>query len=184
MDRRTLLGGAMAAAALGMTSVTRAEEGPIKIGMSMPQTGGLAAGGKASPGGGAWSNSVGPLLSGGSPGAAGVGTGSRSPQANPPTVTWEGFQAEPFVLKNHEQVRQVLAEAHQTVFGAALQDRTSTGTADNRFFGLYAGLPALVYGPQSDDIHGFDERVNLDSVRKITQATALFVAEWCGLAKI
>jgi branched-chain amino acid transport system substrate-binding protein len=48
MDRRTLLGGAMAAAALGMTSVTRAEEPPIKIGMSMPQTGGLAAGGKAS----------------------------------------------------------------------------------------------------------------------------------------
>ena len=102
---------------------------------------------------------------------------------NPPTVSWEGFQAEPFVLKNHEQVRTVLAAAHQTVFGAALEDKTSTGTADNRFFGLYAGIPALVYGPQSDDIHGFDERVNLESVRKITQATALFVAEWCGLSK-
>ncbi|MBV8923584.1 MAG: amino acid ABC transporter substrate-binding protein [Bradyrhizobium sp.] len=48
MDRRTLLGGAMAVAALGMTSVTRADEPPIRIGMSMPQTGGLAAGGKAS----------------------------------------------------------------------------------------------------------------------------------------
>ncbi len=100
---------------------------------------------------------------------------------NPPTVTWEGFQAEPFVLRNHEQVRVVLAEAHKAVFGSALEDKTSTGTADNRFFGLYAGIPALVYGPQSDDIHGFDERVNLDSVRKITQATALFIAEWCGL---
>lgn len=102
---------------------------------------------------------------------------------NPPSVTWEGFQAEPFVLKNHEQVRDVLAEAHKTVFGAALEDKTSTGTADNRFFGLYAGIPALVYGPQSDDIHGFDERVNLESVRKITQSTALFIAEWCGLEK-
>ena len=100
---------------------------------------------------------------------------------NPPTVTWEGFQAEPFVLKNHEQVRVVLAEAHKTVFGSALEDKTSAGTADNRFFGLYAGIPALVYGPQSDDIHGFDERVNLESIRKITQATALFIAEWCGL---
>jgi branched-chain amino acid transport system substrate-binding protein len=48
MDRRTLLGGAMAVAALGMTSGSRADEPPIKIGMSMPQTGGLAAGGKAS----------------------------------------------------------------------------------------------------------------------------------------
>ena len=102
---------------------------------------------------------------------------------NPPTVTWEGFQAEPFVLKNHEQVRVVLAEAHKTVWGKELEDKTSTGTADNRFFGLYAGIPALVYGPQSDDIHGFDERVNLESIRKITQATALFVAEWCGLQR-
>jgi branched-chain amino acid transport system substrate-binding protein len=48
MDRRTLLGGAMAVAALGMTSATRADQPPIRIGMSMPQTGGLAAGGKAS----------------------------------------------------------------------------------------------------------------------------------------
>ena len=103
---------------------------------------------------------------------------------SPPTVTWEGFQAEPFVLKNHEQARGVLAGAHQAVFGETLLDKTSTGTADNRFFGLYAGIPALVYGPKSDDIHGFDERVELESVRRITQATALFVAEWCGLERV
>lgn len=48
MDRRMLLGGVLAAAVLGMASVASAEEPPIKIGMSMPQTGGLAAGGKAS----------------------------------------------------------------------------------------------------------------------------------------
>ncbi|MEI6203984.1 MAG: M20/M25/M40 family metallo-hydrolase, partial [Enhydrobacter sp.] len=82
------------------------------------------------------------------------------------------------------EARGVLAGAHQTVFGAELPDRRSTGTTDARFFGLYAGLPALVYGPESDDIHGFDERVNLESVRKITQATALFIAEWCGLQKV
>src|SRR5690242_21736780 len=48
MDALPILGGAVAAAVLGMLSVARAEEPPIKIGMSMPQTGGLAAGGKAS----------------------------------------------------------------------------------------------------------------------------------------
>ena len=42
-------------------------------------------------------------------------------------------------------------------------------------------IPALVYGPLSDDVHGFDERVELESVRRIAQATALFIAEWCGL---
>src|SRR2546430_8460842 len=48
MKRRTLLGGTIAAAMLGLASGAGAQQPPIKIGMSMPQTGGLAAGGKAS----------------------------------------------------------------------------------------------------------------------------------------
>lgn len=48
MKRRTLLGGTVAAAVLGLTSVAVAQQPPIKIGMSMAQTGGLAGGGKAS----------------------------------------------------------------------------------------------------------------------------------------
>ena len=48
MNRRTVIGWATAALVLGLSSVASAEEPPIKIGMSMPQTGGLAGGGKAS----------------------------------------------------------------------------------------------------------------------------------------
>ena len=48
MKRRTLLGGAVAVAAFGRTSGLFAQQPPIKIGMSMAQTGGLAGGGKAS----------------------------------------------------------------------------------------------------------------------------------------
>jgi branched-chain amino acid transport system substrate-binding protein len=48
MNRRTLIGWATAVVALGLTSTAYAEEPPIKIGMSMPQTGGLAGGGKPS----------------------------------------------------------------------------------------------------------------------------------------
>jgi branched-chain amino acid transport system substrate-binding protein len=48
MKRRTLLGGAIAAAVLGRASGAGAQQPPIKIGMTMAQTGGLAAGGKAS----------------------------------------------------------------------------------------------------------------------------------------
>jgi branched-chain amino acid transport system substrate-binding protein len=48
MKRRTFLAGTAAVAALGRASVAIADDSPIKIGMSMPQTGGLAAGGKAS----------------------------------------------------------------------------------------------------------------------------------------
>jgi branched-chain amino acid transport system substrate-binding protein len=48
MNRRNVFGWAAAIIVLGLTSGARAEEPPIKIGMSMAQTGGLAAGGKAS----------------------------------------------------------------------------------------------------------------------------------------
>src|SRR6202035_3475133 len=48
MNRREVFGLASAVVALGLTSRAGAEEPPIRIGMSMPQTGGLAAGGKAS----------------------------------------------------------------------------------------------------------------------------------------
>ncbi len=53
MKLRTLLGAAIVVAGFGLTSSgliskARAEGPPIKIGMSMPQTGGLAGGGKAS----------------------------------------------------------------------------------------------------------------------------------------
>src|ERR1700719_2625006 len=48
MKRRTFLGGTIAVTTLGLTSRAGAQQPPIKIGMSMPQTGGLAGGGKAS----------------------------------------------------------------------------------------------------------------------------------------
>ncbi len=48
MNRRMLIGWATAVVALGLTPVAYAEEPPIKIGMTMAQTGGLAGGGKPS----------------------------------------------------------------------------------------------------------------------------------------
>jgi branched-chain amino acid transport system substrate-binding protein len=48
MKRRTLLGAAIAVAGFGLTSNVEAQQSPIKIGMSMAMTGGLAGGGKAS----------------------------------------------------------------------------------------------------------------------------------------
>ena len=48
MKRRTLLGAAVTVAGLAMIPPVNAQQPPIKIGMSMAQTGGLAGGGKAS----------------------------------------------------------------------------------------------------------------------------------------
>jgi acetylornithine deacetylase len=102
---------------------------------------------------------------------------------NPPEVVYHGFQAEPYIADGTDAIRGVLAEGHQLAFGEALKGIAGTATTDARFFGLYADIPALVYGPDAEDYHGFDERVNLESLRKVTQAIALFVAEWCGLEK-
>jgi acetylornithine deacetylase len=102
---------------------------------------------------------------------------------NPPEVVYHGFQAEPYILEGAEAPRAVLEQTHQLAFGEKLGTHAITATTDARFFGLYAGIPALVYGPSVEDYHGFDERVNLDSVRKVTRSMALFMAEWCGLEK-
>lgn len=101
----------------------------------------------------------------------------------PPEIVYHGFEAEGYVLAQDEEATATLRAAHQASFGTPLAELASTATTDARFFGLYAGIPALVYGPRAESIHGFDERVDLDSVRRVTQAIALFIAEWCGLER-
>jgi acetylornithine deacetylase len=103
---------------------------------------------------------------------------------SPPDIVYHGFEAEGYVLEGGEEAVALLGRAHETVFGKALEERASTGTTDARFFGLYAGTPALVYGPTADSVHGFDERVELESIRRCTQTMALFIAEWCGLERV
>lgn len=109
--------------------------------------------------------------------------GDRFLANNPPEVVYHGFQAEPYVADKTDEIQAVLAESHLAAFGETLVGKPATATTDARFFGLYADIPALVYGPKSEDYHGFDERVNLTSLRKVTRTIALFIATWCGLEK-
>jgi len=108
---------------------------------------------------------------------------------NRPEIIYNGFLAEGYCLADDDRPGTRLAvstldEAHRAVTGQALQTSAITATTDARFPGLYADTPALVYGPAADAIHGFNERVELESVRRITQSIALFIAGWCGLEKI
>jgi len=101
--------------------------------------------------------------------------------SNPPQVVYHGFQAEGYVLQKDSDAQRLLARCHETTTQAALGLRAGTGTTDARFYGLYARIPALVYGPKAENIHAFDERVELESLRRVTQTLALFIAEWCGV---
>lgn len=103
-----------------------------------------------------------------------------------PEVVYHGFHAEGYALSedSSDRARTAIAaldRAHQVVSGAALEREAITATTDARFFGLYADTPALVYGPRAEAIHGFNERVDLESLRRVTKTTAMFIADWCGV---
>jgi acetylornithine deacetylase len=103
----------------------------------------------------------------------------------PPQVSYHGLAADGYVLQGSAEAEAILKAAHRESFsGEELKELISTGTTDARILGVYNNIPALVYGPYADDIHGFDERVEIDSIRRITQSIALFVAQWCGLEQV
>ena len=98
----------------------------------------------------------------------------------PPRVGFDGFFAEGYVLAEGSEAEAVLGRAHHAATGEALRSFMSPSYLDTRVHALYDRVPALCYGPVSRNIHGFDERVSLSSVLRITTAMALFIAEWCG----
>lgn len=105
---------------------------------------------------------------------------------NHPKVVYNGFLAEGYSLADDtsdssKQAIDTLEYANKIVNKNELDKISITATTDARFFGLYANTPALVFGPEAKSIHGFNECANLDSVRRVTQITALFIAKWCKL---
>ena len=65
-----------------------------------------------------------------------------------------------------------------------LQDLVFTALTDTRFYGLYYDIPSLCFGASGAAMHGFNEYVDLESLKKATKAMALFIAEWCGVEKV
>ncbi len=102
---------------------------------------------------------------------------------SPPEIEWNGFFAEGYVLEEGSEAEAALGRAHLRSYGEELKSFVTPGYLDGRVFVLYGDCPCLVYGPYSENIHGIDERVSLSSVKRVTGAIALFVAEWCGLEK-
>ena len=103
---------------------------------------------------------------------------------NPPTITWNGFYSEGYVLEPGSDAESVLRKAHKQATGQELTTQTSTAYIDARVHSLYDKVPAMVYGPTSGDIHGFDEWVSIESLKRVTTAMALFIAEWCGVEEV
>ncbi len=100
---------------------------------------------------------------------------------NPPEVEWSGFLSEGYELANAQAPEAAFAAAYDVVYGGGVPERAFTALTDTRFYGLNYDIPSLCFGADGAAMHGFNEYVDLESLRKSTKATALFVAEWCGV---
>ena len=96
-------------------------------------------------------------------------------------VLYDGFQCEGYELAADAPVIGALGDAVERVRSTRPPLFASTATTDARTFQLYAGTPAICFGPTAENEHGVDERVHLPSVIETAQAIALFIADWCGV---
>ena len=103
---------------------------------------------------------------------------------NPPRVTWNGFFSEGYEFAPGTEAEAVLGHAHEAATGGKLKSFMTAGYLDTRVYALYDRIPALCYGPKTENIHGIDERASLSSIKRITGTMALFIAEWCGVEAV
>jgi acetylornithine deacetylase len=99
---------------------------------------------------------------------------------NPPEIVWNGFQADDYILEPGSAFEQAVRAAHRRHHGDEPEERVLPAVTDGRFYGRYYGIPSLSYGATGDGSHGFDESVDLDSIKRVTRTIASFVADWCG----
>jgi acetylornithine deacetylase len=100
---------------------------------------------------------------------------------NPPQVIWNGFQADDYVLEPGSEFEGAVRDAHRRVHGNEPTESILPAVTDCRFYGRYYGIPSLSYGATGSGSHGFDEVVELESIKQVTLTLATFIADWCGV---
>lgn len=91
--------------------------------------------------------------------------------------------SEGYELTDAAAPEAAFGKAFNKVYGGAVEDLVFTALTDTRFYGLNHGIPSLCFGASGGEMHGFNEYVDLESLKKTTKAMALFIAEWCGVEK-
>lgn len=102
---------------------------------------------------------------------------------HPPEVQYVGFQAEGCEFDTEGELAQQLEQTHVAWRGSPPAKLAATCTTDVRFFNQYYGIPATCYGPTARDIHGADEQVSIDSMRRVAEVMSSFIGRWCGLKR-
>lgn len=99
-----------------------------------------------------------------------------------PKVEWVGVCQAGYQLEMSGSAENVLGNAHLVARRSptSLPDYVMTCYLDSALYANHGGIPSLVYGPVAENIHGIDERVNIDSLKRVTKTIALFIVAWCG----
>jgi acetylornithine deacetylase len=100
---------------------------------------------------------------------------------DPPEIIWNGFQADPYVLEPGSDFENAVRAAHRRAHGDEPGEVILPAVTDGRFYGRYYDIPSLSYGASGTGSHGFDESVDLNSIKKVTLTIASLVADWCGV---
>jgi len=98
--------------------------------------------------------------------------------SHPPSVRPAGFRAEGYLIGEDHPLVDALAAAHQRVHGAPPRRVVMGRTTDARYYLNQFGVPAVVYGPRSRNIHGTDEAVELASITSGARTLARFIARF------
>ena len=102
---------------------------------------------------------------------------------NLPQVEFDGFRSEGHSLARDLPAFHTLNDCHRSLTGIRAERYISTCTTDLRAYHFYGHGQPTCYGPVAENIHGTDERVNLESVMQVARTYALFLARWCLLTE-
>ncbi|MDI5936423.1 ArgE/DapE family deacylase [Halomonas kalidii] len=93
-------------------------------------------------------------------------------------VDFHGFRSEGVVVDLDNPGLVLLGKCHHDLTGEAVKTQPLTCTTDLSAFHVHGGVPGTCYGPVAEHIHGIDERVNIESIRHVLKAYALFLCRW------
>ena len=72
------------------------------------------------------------------------------------------------MLEPGSAFERAVRDAHRRVTATSRPRSSLPAVTDARFYGRYYGIPSLCYGATGTGSHGFDESVDLESIKKVT----------------
>ncbi|MEQ6916583.1 ArgE/DapE family deacylase [Halomonas aquatica] len=98
-----------------------------------------------------------------------------------PRVEFHGFRSEGLLVDLETPGIRLLSRCHEDLVGEPPAHYLSTCTTDLRAFHVSGGINGTCYGPVAQRIHGVDECVEIDSIRRVLTTYALFIHRWARL---